>query len=447
MPLAHSVQGILFLYNEFMSSKFFSHTLHEYKLSSGAKLLYVSAPLFPLSVTSVWVRAGSRFDPVGQEGLSHFFEHLLMSKTKRFPEKILKVRALESKGIDYNAFTNYETACYYHIQDQSRLSESLELLLDGLNNSIFNETDVEREKNVILDESLRNFNDPAQYIWQLSSRGLWPDSALARNFFGDKTSLDRVKLGDIVAFQKKFYTPQNTTFVVVGSDDSGETIKEFIDKYFHAEVKSFAHKEMVQWNLPKKFVFEEREGLTQVTVGINYQLPFMQDLKQEVVADYLRSYFASGWSSRLIEKMRIETGVTYWVNGVLENFADTGYLRFEFSTDTNSLEKSLEKALAEIEALKQGVDLQTFETTKKSLELSLKRYYLDPKNLMWFYGWNFSLEKTPHTLKQYQDALAAIETQDLVEAAQDIFQESKRSIAFIGSKKEILPKVSKHGLF
>lgn len=420
-----------------MVSNFFTHTLHEYNLRSGAKLLYVSAPLFPLSVASVWVRAGSRFDPIGKEGLSHFFEHLLMVKTETYPEKTKRLSLLDSKGIEYNAFTNYETACYYHIQTQTSLLDSLSLLLDGLNNTVFDSEDVERERAVILDESERNFSDPAQYLWQLSGQGLWPKSSLARNFFGDENSLKNISLEDVMDFKEKFYIPENTVFVVIGDETSFESVKQLLEeRYAGIEVKGQQRLEEV-FSQPEKEILNERNHLKQITIGINYQLPSVdRGNLREIMSDFIRSYLASGWSSILIQKLRVETGLTYWVNGVLENFSDTGYMRFEFSVDQDKYEEACEIVQKEISKLVSGeIDAQALAATKSALELSLKRHYLDPKNLIWFYGWPFCLGRKAVSLDRYIRELSQLTYQDIVNFAKSIFRSENKSIALIGPKR------------
>jgi predicted Zn-dependent peptidase len=422
-----------------MQHNFFSHSLEKFTLDSGVELLYVAVPFLPVSAVSAWVRAGSRFDPVGKEGLSHFFEHLLMARTHKHPEKTSRLQALESKGIEFNAFTNYEAAHYYHIQTSESLLESLDLFLDGFYGSLFDDKDVEREKEVILDESLRNFSDPSQFLWQLSSRGLWPNSSFGRDFFGNKESLRSICLEDILRFQEKFYSPENTFFVVMGREEFKKDVVRIIsERLKKAPKKNFQEKKRNEvFAHPNPAVVDLRKESDQITVGVNYLAPSMKNFEQVLSTDFLRAYLASGWVSKLIQKMRVENDLTYWVNGVLENFYDTGYLRFEFSTAKNRLNEALETIFREIEKVKDNdIEVSDLEVHKTALIASLFRHYMDPKNLLWFYGWPLVLGGETVSLEQYVEHIKNLTSAHVRSLAQDLFQNSKRSVAAIGDIEE-----------
>lgn len=134
------------------SLAFFTH-MHKgevFKLRSGAKLVYVSLPHMPVACASVWFRAGARFDPKGKEGLAHFFEHLLTVRTKKYQSKSERFTALAEKGIEDNARTTFETACYYQFNTNKTLLDSVGFLLDGISQSIIDDEDVENEKTPFL---------------------------------------------------------------------------------------------------------------------------------------------------------------------------------------------------------------------------------------------------------------------------------------------------------
>jgi len=97
-------------------------------LSSGARLVHVSSEQ-PISVVSAWVHGGSRFDPIGKEGLSHFFEHLLMKRTDAKQDRTSHTQMLERYGIDAFAYTNSETAYFYQTQTNNQTIQSLSFLI------------------------------------------------------------------------------------------------------------------------------------------------------------------------------------------------------------------------------------------------------------------------------------------------------------------------------
>lgn len=415
----------------------FSHIITQSELPCGARLVFVAADDLPLSAVSVWFRAGSRFDPAGQEGLSHFFEHLLMARTDRFLDRKERLRSIESHSIASNAFTNYEAAYYHHIQPVSETLFSLDLLLDGLVSSRFDEEDVARERAVILDEASRNHDDPGQYLWQLSSRGLWPDSPFARDFFGNRTSLGAIALGDIRSFYAAHYGVSQAVFVVIGPRALMAAVRERLE-----QLPASSRRPLITpasaLERPLGVVKDERQTLQQVTIGLNYQAPPIGDFDGTIVFDLIRSYLASGWASKLVEKTRIERDLTYWVNGVSEHFSDRGYLRFECSSDQERVPETLDIMTGEIEKLsREAVTEEALTLHKNMARATLLRYALDPGNLLWFYGWPAVLGGKVLPINEYANRLQAVTPDDIRQVAGEWLVPEKRSVALIGDVARI----------
>src|SRR5690606_11620230 len=123
-----------------------NHRIQQFQLKNGARLTEVIVPDLSYSIVSAWYKAGARFDPAGKEGLAHFFEHLLTMKTKSFPDRSKRLEELDAHGIEFNAFTDHSGAYFYHAQLPQDTERSLELLLDGLQNSVIEQEDLAREK-------------------------------------------------------------------------------------------------------------------------------------------------------------------------------------------------------------------------------------------------------------------------------------------------------------
>lgn len=408
-----------------------NHSVEKIKLSSGARLINIIVPNLPLSYVSVWFRAGARYDPDGQEGMAHLFEHLYMTRTKRYPDKIQRFRDLESRGIYFNAKTNYESVFYYQIQLTKELYNSLKILIEALNNSSFRKQDLEREKEIIINEKNRSEVDPKNYIYQLSREGLWPNGTLAKNIFGDAHSLKSININDLIEYQKKFYLAKNLFFVII-SNEKTASLKRFIEKNYQpksGEINFIKEKH----NSPEKIIIKKRDT-NQLTVAVNYRTTSIHENDDNIILDFISDYLANKWISRLVEELRLQRDITYWVNGESVNFSDTGCFGIIFSCKKEKTNFALKIISNEIEKVKKlNISKKVLDNYKRSYLSSLTRQFIDPFELIWWYGYQGVLRNKIITLDEHLKRINKLQQVDLRKVAKKYFTKDNLSTAIIGN--------------
>src|SRR3989344_3739737 len=381
-------------------------------LSSGAKLISVYSEL-PLSTASVWFRAGARFDPHGKEGLAHFFEHLLMTKTQKYPDKQQLLSAMSREGMRYNATTTYETASYYYEQPDDKTYSALDFLVEGLNTSLITEDDVHREKEVILDEMSRRDNNPMRYIARLNHAALWPQASLGRSLLGTQESLNGVALADVLKFKNDYYQSDNAAFLLIGNHDQTKTV-DAIEHSYRSSNKKALPLAPEDLGVPRLITVDYRP-LNQVTVAVNFRTVAERSHADAVTLDFIASYYmANPWIAQLNQKMRLESNLTYWVNGSSINFYDTGFVNFVFSTTPDKCNKALGTVFQEIEKLKAGkITRDDFEGCKALARASFLRKSITPYDLMEWYGWQAKLGEKIYSPEEYLAEIMAIAPEDI----------------------------------
>lgn len=404
-------------------------------LDSGARILNVYAPNLPLSVVSVWFKAGARFDPFGKEGLAHFFEHILMTRTEKYSDRKERMKRLSLNGIDFGAYTTNETAHYFNMQLGKDTEKSLSLLIDGLNNTIFKEEYLEIEKGIILDEESRNRNDPNEYIWRISQQALWPKSNLGRGFFGDQKTISSITIKDIKNFFHSLYKSDNAIFVVVGQEDT-EKIKEQIEREYQPIGKGVKFEKEIFLS-PQLLNIEHRD-IDQIVVSVNYRTSAASNTEDNTVLNFIKTYLANSWTSMLTERLRMEQDITYWVSGVTDNFSDTGFLRFNFSTKPEKVQTALDIIFEEIEKIKNGkIKAEYFEATKKIYSFFLARNNsIDPADILWWYGYAATVGEEILTVSQYTNKVNVMTPNDVQEIANKYLKKENLSVSMIGPIKE-----------
>jgi predicted Zn-dependent peptidase len=409
------------------------HTINQTILNNGVKLVHVYIPNFPVAVSSFWSKVGSRNDPKGKEGLAHFFEHLLLTRTNKFPDRQKRLIEIEGRGFLFNAFTSLETSQYYYIHSNEMINDALDFLIEGFSSSIFNETDIEQEKSIIIDEERRNRNDPEAYIWRLANSALWPDSQLGSNFYGDKKSLDNINLLDLDNFYSNYYQPKNSTFVLINSINNLDEQISKIDSL--NKIGTSLKFSPDKFNNKKDIVFEQRDidysllSLSFITCsGLNY--------KDCLVLNFIKRYMAGGWMSRLVSRLRVESKLTYWVDGRSENLSDTGYLRFTNSVNNEKIPEVLKIFENEIIDLKnEKIENKVFDKHKNSFKSEIMRNCLNTGYLNWWYGFDLTAFGKPlPSIEQYIKDIENISVEEVMLIAQKYLKAENFSLAIIGKK-------------
>lgn len=412
------------------------HDVEELKLNNGARLINVIVKNLPITLISVWFRAGSRFDPIGKEGLAHFLEHLYMKRVKKYSNEIERLKALESRGIKFNAYTSYETTHFYHIQEKDETNASLEFLVDGLDNYVLDDDDIEKEKGIVINELLENKSNPFEYIWNLSNQAIWQNSTMGKSFFGSKKSIKSIEKSDLEKFIKQYYTPQNCTFVIVGNENT-EKLGELLNKR-NFKGGDVIRREKEIFKQSKKISISENDK-TQATVAVAFRTFSINNLSDLACMDFIRDYLGNKWISKLVEELRLKRDFTYWVDGVSVNFSDTGFLRFVFSCNKKHISQAVGVILNEIEKIKNdsfyGVDLSYF---KKSFSSSLAIRFTDPYEYLWWYGWQAAVSEKNKlfSIEEYVKLIQEIKPRDMQVIAKKYLNKENISISVIGNIKK-----------
>lgn len=412
------------------------HKLKFYKLKNNINLIHVYIPDFPVALSSFWVKAGSKIDPKGKEGLAHFFEHLLTTTTTKFPDRQKRLIEIEKQGFLFNAFTSLATSNYYITHSPEDIERALNLLIDGFSSSIFREKDINEEKQIIIDEERRNRNDPISYIWRLANSGLWPHSQIGSGFFGNQNTINIISRNDILNFYNMYYRSQNATFLLINSLKKVEDQIKEIEKIQTLNLKPITDKNNLSGK--KDIIFEKRE-LNYSQISLSFLTTSGHNEKDHLILDLIRNYLASGWMSRLITRLRVQDKLTYWVSSHSDRFDDTGFIRFTTSLDKGKIGIVLKIFEEEIISLKnKPIQNKILNQHKNKYKNDILRSTLDINYLNWWYGSNFTaFDKKPLVVNEYIKKMLKISPEQIQEISNKYFQKKNFSLAIIGAEQEI----------
>lgn len=410
------------------------HKIEKLKLTNGATLINVIVKNLPITIVSAWFRAGSRFDQNEREGTAHLLEHLLIKKTKKYTNTIERLKDIESNGIKFNAFTSYETAHYYYTQPKEETYKALGFLIDGLENYAFSDSDIKEEKEAVINELMENRANPREYIWELSNSALWDGLEMGKPFFGNKKSIKAINRKDLQDFIDKYYVSENCLFLIVG-DCNTEKIGEYLNDKISVDNSKKPRLKKDKIGNPRKISIVKNNE-SQATISVAFKTLSMDaDPLDIAVIDFIRDYLANNWTAKLIEKLRLERNLTYWVDGASVNFSDTGMLRFTFACNKKNIAESIKVILDEIEKVKINfIDSAELSMHKKSFLSSMVMRFVDPYEYLWWYGWQSVVSdgKSMVNIEEYSKIIQKIKGEDIAHVALKYLNEKNISISAIG---------------
>ncbi len=321
----------------------------------------------------IWVNVGSRDEMEELGGVSHFIEHLLFKGTEKRSAKQI-AEALDAVGGHLNAFTTKECTCYYAKVLDEHFPLALDVLTDMLFESKFSAEDIDRERNVILEEIKMYEDAPDELVHDIFAATLWEGHVLGKPIIGQEDIIRSVDRETILAYYRQYYVPRNMVIAVAGHIDH-EVVKEAVWGAF-AQQSGVAPIKNLLLPEPKIGVSCKNKDTEQIHLCIGAPgLPLGHE--NIYVFQLLNTILGGGISSRLFQEIREQRGLVYSVYSYHSSYHDSGVFCIYAGLSKQNVEPALSLILGEIEkVLQHGVTADELgrakEQTKGNLLLSLE---------------------------------------------------------------------------
>lgn len=321
-------------------------TIHT--LSNGIRLVYMhaSAPVAHLGVT---ILAGSRYENSNEEGLAHFLEHCIFKGTKKRRSLHILSR-LDAVGGELNAYTTKEEICVYASFTKQYTKRASELLADIVLNSVFPPKEIEKEKEIILDEINSYLDAPSDKIFDDFEEHLFKNHRLGANILGTKESVSEFKQKDLLNYVERFFFAENMVISFVGDVPIQKLISTLENDFSQLtrrnqaiQPESFADY--------KPFKIRSKEANVQAHGVIGGIAPGYNDEKRRGMTLLINVLGGPALNSRLILSVREKYGYSYNIEANYSPFADVGYWSIYFGTDQRYLEKTIKLVYKELQLL------------------------------------------------------------------------------------------------
>lgn len=337
------------------------------------------------AVKSVTIMAfantGSRFETKEQQGIAHFFEHMVFKGTDHYATAQDLAMAVDSVGANFNAFTSKEYTGYYVHSASKHFSLALDVVSDMIQTPLLRQEDIDREKGVIIEEINMYVDSPMRHIANLFEQMAFRGSGLEHDILGTKETVSAFDSDDFNAFLKEWYGHANLVVVVagddtlVGSDETARQIVEYFNKSPHTPRNKKAHRPQASLNSspvsPERFHLEHRQ-----TEQAHFVLGWpglARGDERRYALGLLNTIIGANMSSRLFSEVREQRGLCYYINSSVDQYHDGGIFGASAGVDPKRVEEAIKVTLDEF--AKVGSSSQPIT----DLELSRAKEYLAGK--------------------------------------------------------------------
>ena len=322
-------------------------------LSNGVRVLHVPEVL-PISYLGVVVDVGTRDELFDESGMAHFVEHLLFKGTKRRRAWHI-INWLESVGGQLDAYTTKEETYIYATVPTEYTERALDLLADIVLNSTFPEAEIEKERDVVLDE-IQSYNDsPSELIYDEFEELLFPHDSIGRNILGTEQSLETFDTERVQAFVHRNYTSERMVVFALG-DIKFDWLLKKVEKYFNntqntmlgAQTNSVfrqkPHPCLPTHRVTPRDTYQAHCIIGNRTVSIDTDERLTMLLLNNILG-------GPNMSSRLNLALRERNGLCYTIESNVTNYTDTGVWNIYFGCDPRNLAKAKRLCMQQLDLI------------------------------------------------------------------------------------------------
>ena len=406
---------------------------HKTVLKNGVKILSEKLEHFRSVSLGIWVNVGSREEKAQENGISHFIEHMIFKGTQS-RNSLEIAKQLDAIGGLSNAFTGKETTCFHSRVLDKHFSSLAEILLDIFLNSAFDPVEMDRERQVILQEINMVEDTPDEQVHVLFNHLFWMKHPLGMSILGTGETVSGIDKESILHYIKKFYTPDRITIAAAGNIDHDVLLGYFQPLFESIEPTHESHPRIVP-DIHGGVLCHYKET-EQVHICLGGKAPHLSsDLR--FAGAILNTILGGSMSSRLFQEIREKRGLAYSVYSFLSGYIDTGLLGVYVGTDPKEVNSVLELVNKEIRGIQKGeLSESDLAEAREHLIGGILLGSESPDSRM------MRLAKNEYVFGRYVDfdemvaKLEKVTVEDVIAIAKETFQDQAVSLVVLGPVNE-----------
>jgi predicted Zn-dependent peptidase len=402
-------------------------------LENGITIIHQHIVSSDIAHCGLIINAGSRDESTKQEGLAHFIEHVLFKGTKK-RKSFHILNRLESIGGELNAYTTKEETAIYASFMRPYYERSLELISDIVFNSTFPEKELEKEKEVILDEINSYRDNPVEQIYDDFEDLIFPNHPLGHPILGTLESVKSFKKPDILQFMKDCYSTDRIVFSSIGNIPFAKIVRLATSYLGHIPRMEGSTRRVRFKGYVPRFSTDKKETFQSHCVMGN--VGYENKNKRKTGLVLLNNLLGGpGMNSRLNLGIREKYGFTYNLESNYSSYEDTGLFTVYLGTDNNYLGRTIELVQKEMKKLRDNrLGTLQLKNAKQQLIGQIALGQESKVNLMLGFGKSFLTYGKIDNLDKIYQKIEMVTAENLLEIANEVFAKEQLSTMIFESK-------------
>jgi predicted Zn-dependent peptidase len=403
-------------------------------LDNGIRVITETVNHVQFMSMGIWVGVGSRYETEQQWGITHFIEHMLFKGTERRTAEQISGE-VDAVGGQLNAFTSKENTCYYIKTLTEDFPLAMDVLSDMFLNSKFDNEEIAKEREVIIEEIKMYEDTPDDQVHDLLAANLWPQHPLGRAVLGTEESIAAFDHDMLKAYVAQYYTGSNIVVSVVGNIGHAqvvEAVRAALGDIPRGEKNQFQKAGRIEAGIHCYYKEIAQSQICVAMPGVAKEDDRLFPLS------ILNTYLGGGMSARLVKKIREDEGLAYSVYSYNGSYTDTGSFVIAVGTRPENCQRVIDIILQELEDIREhGITEQELKKTFTQLKGSLFMGLETVNSRMNKLGRSLLVYDRIITPEENVADLAKVTLDDVQHLAADLFKRENLQITVLGAVEEI----------
>lgn len=406
------------------------------KLSNGITVILEDMPYLRSAAFGVWVRVGSCNENETNNGIAHVIEHMLFKGTKNRDAKQIADEMAKIGG-NVNAFTSKECTSYYATVLSEHLPIAIDIISDMINNSLFEEKALKKEKGVIIEEIDMYDDSPEDLVHEMLQMKIWKDHPLGYQISGTKKNVRKLTRDQILEFLDTYYVGENMIISVAGQFDEKHTLESLEEKFGVIKAKS-DHARFDAGKPEYRSVFyKKKKDIEQLHLNIAFDcISYLSE--DQYTFSVLNSVLGGSINSRLFLQIRDKLGLTYSIYSYGSTYRDTGLFHIYAAMNpaqTAAVVKKIYRIINDIR--KKGISMDELQMTKEQLKTEIILGSESAKNRMNANAKSLLYKGKIVPVEELVEGINAVTLEDVKNFANHYLDLTKCSVSLVGNISDV----------
>lgn len=405
-------------------------------LSNKITIITEVLPYLKSASLGIWVKVGSANENESNNGIAHIIEHMMFKGTsKRSARQIADEMA--KIGGNMNAFTSKECTSYYATTLSEHLPITIDILADMFLYSLIDEKALKKEKGVIIEEIDMYDDSPEDLVHEMLQQKVWKDHPLGYLISGTKKIVRKITREQIIDFMNTYYVGENIFISVAGNFVENDIIKLLEEKFGSIPYKSDNEIKMPGKTVYHKVLCKRSKDIEQLHINIAFDgISYMSEKRYTL--SIINSILGGSINSRLFQKIRENSGLTYSIYSYGSSYKETGLFHIYAAMNPSQMPVVIKKTFQIINQLKKkGVSPQELSMTKEQIKTELILGNESAKSRMNSNGKSMACRGRIVPMEELVDEINKVTLADIMDFSNEYLVLDTASISLVGNLKDI----------